>query len=110
MIRFVQCLCRNRHCITAFVYVPNVSRGRLRLDAPADIPLTVETAADYMRTMVEALIPEAERSCGVCGSRDWHYADILTPYATMQEAGPDFDRFQRENALERAVIGGANRN
>jgi hypothetical protein len=72
-VRIVQCLCPERHCIMACVYVSP--------DGEAE-PDKTEALC---KAMAELLNPR----CGICGARDFRYEDGATRYATMEEArGP----------------------
>jgi len=45
--------------------------------------------------------------CGICHARDttWTFEDAGTRFATMDEARPELERLERENAAARAVLG-----
>ncbi len=98
MIRIVQCLCPSRHAIMAYVY--------------DDAEVTPERARYALAETLTAAIIEGPLNpwCGLCNSRSFHYEDAVTPFRTMEEALPHFERLERENQHARAVLGGANRN
>jgi hypothetical protein len=92
MIRIIQCLYPQRHCIVATAY--------------DDARHTPEQARrDVASALARALSNhEIDPYCGICGSRDWHHEDAATPYATMDEAMPLLTACAQANAATRRLL------
>jgi hypothetical protein len=106
MIRITQCLCPSRHCILAFAYVPGISAAQRDFGSTDDITLTEANAAAYLKSMVEGLIERRAVNpwCGICNSRKLSYEDRATSFRTMEEARPELERLQAENARARMLL------
>jgi hypothetical protein len=77
---------------------------------PESMP--AEEAVDALRTMVTNGIALGMFNpwCGICKSRDFHYEVGGTRFRTMAEAEPHLREIERQNAIARAILGGANQN
>jgi hypothetical protein len=106
MIRITQCLCPARHCILGFAYVPGVSAAQRDFGSMDDITLTEANAADYLKSMVEGLIERQAVNpwCGICNSQKFYYEDRPTSFRTMEEARPELERMEAENARARMLL------
>lgn len=93
-----QCLCPDRHCILA---VSGEAEGVA--DATTEI-------LDPLRAQVSALVKTGAINpwCGICRAADvtWRYELGRTRFRTMEEARPELEASQREQAVTRAVMGG----
>lgn len=94
MVRITQCLCPQRHAIMAFAY--QTDGGEHDIDA--------EAAKAALRYAVDEAVQAKVINpwCGLCGSRDWHYEDNPSKFGSMDEARPELERLERENATARA--------
>jgi hypothetical protein len=74
LIHIVQCLCPQRHTISAVLYDPAEPREN--------------SATDLLRESVEGAIKSGLLNpwCGICSSRDFTYEDRATRFETMEEA------------------------
>jgi hypothetical protein len=105
-IRIVQCLCPARHCILAFPYTPGMTTAHKDLGGCVDIILSEESAANYLRDMVEGLVASRAINpwCGICDSRTFQYEDRVTAFQSMEEAVPFLRRLEAEQSRAAAVL------
>lgn len=89
-VRIVQLLCPARHCIVGAAY---------EAASEADAAQTQMLAGLIHSGAIKAW-------CGICGSRELHFEDAATRFATMAEAQPHVDRLQDENVITRIVLSG----
>jgi len=92
MVRLLQCLCPNRHCILGLAYEPG------RTEAPEDITkpdgpkfiLNPTNATDWFRREVKKLIVPGGLNpwCELCKSRNFRYEDAPSIFETLEEAWP----------------------
>lgn len=106
MVRLVQCLCPQRHAIIAVAYVPGETAAQEHVSGPDDITLTEETAADYVRGIVEEMVHRGSMNpwCGICGSRDLFYEDAPTRFATMDEAQGPLREMEIDQQVSRVLM------
>lgn len=92
MVRIVQCLCPQRHCIFGFAY-----DDRYKVEGEA---------TDELRAIIRDMIAHRmiDAACGICGSNDFQYEDAATPFATMEEAREPLAKAQAANLATRAAI------
>lgn len=74
MVKIVQMLCPQRHCILAIAYEENAGNFVQQCNEIEDI---------IQKTPLN-------RWCGICGSRDLKFEEGTTPWRTMAEALPYF--------------------
>jgi hypothetical protein len=93
MVHIVQCLCPQRHCITAAAYD----------DADGKPPGTALEALQALNAMAirDGVI---NPWCGICGSRAWHYEDGLTSFVTLDEARPALARAMADQLATRQFL------
>lgn len=102
-LRIVQCLCPQRHCMVALPYEPEVET---KLPNGNRIALTQETAAKFLKDLVEELISRqvVKPSCGICGSTDLRYEDSATKFNSLEEAMPHLIQLEAENRETRKLF------
>lgn len=88
MVRIVQLLCPERHCLLACAY---------------------EEGTGSFQESCEALGGMIKRGmfndwCGICGSRVLHYEEGVTKFKTLAEAGPHLGATAAANAKARAEL------
>jgi hypothetical protein len=92
LIKIVQCLCPQRHCILALAF-----DGREHSDEAA-----VKTLRDTIQelTVRKTINPW----CHLCRSRELHYEVGITQFKTMEEALPELQRLAEEQAFARLML------
>jgi hypothetical protein len=94
-----QCLCPRRHAIIA-------AAGEAEDEATA-----AELVAKPLREQLDELLAEGIFNpwCGICRapSETWRHELRRSRFASMEEAAPELWRLQLEQAVARAVLGGA---
>jgi cytidine deaminase len=92
MVKIVQTLCRNRHCIIAAT-----------ADGPTDESMTV-----FMQYTIARFVEEKAMNphCGLCGSpiNEWSYEVGETRFETMEEARPALFKMEQQNLETRALF------
>lgn len=91
MIRLVQLLCSNRHCIIAAAY---------------ETASPLSKSAEEVRKMIRDRINELKINpwCEICGSSHWHFEDGATKFQNMGEALPVLRAAELENMLAREAV------
>lgn len=89
MVKLVQLLCPQRHCLVASMYEEERS--------------SFEEACTMLRDM---LAPKGPFNpwCALCGSHELHFEQGNTSFKTLVEAGPTIDETARKNAESRALL------
>jgi hypothetical protein len=88
MVRIVQLLCPERHCLLAVAYEEGVG--------------SFVEARDALQAMVSK--GPFNNWCALCGSRDLHFEEGVTKFQTLEEAGPSLGATMAENAMARAAL------
>jgi hypothetical protein len=105
MVRIVQCLCPQRHCIMAYAYEPGETiLGGLVVDQA--------NAVGVMRNFVDISIRHGLMNpwCGLCHSREWIYEDAASIFRTMEEARPALKIEEEAQRLTREWFARQSRN
>lgn len=89
MVRIIQHLCPQRHCITALPY--ESADGQ-------EIPAHV----DLLRSMEAEL--GLDPWCGICGSRELFFEDRKSIFETMEEARGPLRHLEAEQATMRQFL------
>jgi hypothetical protein len=103
-VRIVQCLCPKRHCIVGLAY--EMGQAALGSDGN-DIALSPETAPSWLRGVLDGMILTGVNPwCGLCGAeRDsWIYEDAKSKFTSIEEARPELERLEREQAFTRMMF------
>jgi hypothetical protein len=80
MVRIVQVLCPDRHCIVGACYDDTD-------------PETKERAHAGLASLLKTINPW----CGICGSTKLEFEDMPTKYKTLEDARPDVTNIQAKN-------------
>lgn len=93
MVRIIQCLCPQRHCIMGVAYQPNE-------------PMPSEEVLLGFKELIKEAIQNKmfDPWCGLCGSRDWRYEDSPSKFKTIQEAAPYLRALELEQAKVRRAV------
>lgn len=89
-VKLVQCLCPERHCITAIAF--------------QDLPES--EAISKLQSIVDSSIASSLINpwCAICGSRKWHYEVGKTRFSTMEEAEPELAKTEVEQRKTIALL------
>jgi hypothetical protein len=91
MVRIVQLLCSERHCLLAVAYEEGKS--------------TFEKSRAAMEKFISS--GQINCHCGICGSRDLIYEDGETKFLRLEEAGPWLASQMDANIRTRALLDAA---
>lgn len=100
MVRLIQLLCPQRHCICAFAYEPGVTVA----PGPGEgMVLDEHNAAGYMKAYVDDLFARKviDPWCGLCNSKQLVYEDRPSVFATLEAARPMLEQVQMQQAMTR---------
>lgn len=94
MVRIVQCLCPERHCIMAAAY-----------EAEADEVDPLMKRGLKMRIAELVTMRVLNPVCGLCGAsvETWSFEDRASKYRTLEEARPHLEELEARNAAARAA-------
>jgi hypothetical protein len=86
--------------------MPGMTASREDFGGCGDITLSEESAANYLRDMVDGLVASRAINpwCGICHSRTFQYEDRVTAFQSMKEAVPFLRRLEAEQSRAAAVL------
>lgn len=93
MIRLIQLMCPERHCLLAFAYDADDMNPKQAADS-------MRETLRYLREQPAAFIPE----CGICKSLELHTEDGETAWDTIEEARPHLQQMEIEQLEARLIL------
>ena len=88
MVRIVQLLCPERHCLVAAPY--------------EDDRMTFRECCDALKTAFDT--GGFNSHCGICGSRDLHFEDGAKEFSNLKEAAPSLQAMMEQNMHTRTLL------
>jgi hypothetical protein len=89
MVRIVQLLCPQRHCIIGAAY--------------EDDKTNADETVLLLRTIMNSGV--INPWCGICASRELTFEDAATNFRNMEQAKPNIEHLQAQNILAKNLLG-----